>query len=289
MESLEYLKEVWSYLVHPLFEINGHSFSFMSLVTAIAIFIVGVKVSKLAERVVGNFFDDKGVEKGVRASAERITRYIIIVIAIFMSLDTIGISLKSLAAIGAVLMVGIGFGLQNIAQNFISGLIILLERPVRVGDIIRVGDISGKITDISARYTVVQTRDDVSIIVPNSQLISEQVTSQTFNTEFIRFPVDVGVAYGSDTRLVEKLLYQVASEHPSVLKEPAPSVFFTDFGESSLDFRLLVWIEDIWHHEKILSDIRFAIDDIFRKNNIQIPFPQRDLHLVSGFSEKVRQ
>lgn len=173
MDSIEILKDIWKYLVHPLFEINGHKFSFMSLVTAIAVFTLGIKVAKIAERIVGKFFDDKGVEKGVRASVERITRYLVIVLALFMALDTIGISLKSLAAVGAVLMVGIGFGLQNIAQNFISGLIILLERPVRVGDIIKVGDISGKITDISARYTVVQTRDDISIIVPNSQLISE--------------------------------------------------------------------------------------------------------------------
>ncbi|PIP93913.1 MAG: transporter [Bdellovibrio sp. CG12_big_fil_rev_8_21_14_0_65_39_13] len=286
MESLTYLKDMWGYLTHPLFEINGHAFSFMSMVTAIAIFVIGLKLSKVAEKIIGNFFSDKGVEKGVQASVERITRYIVMITAMFMALDTVGVSLKSLAALGAVLMVGIGFGLQNIAQNFISGLIILLERPVRVGDLIKVGDITGKITDISARYTVVQTRDDISIIVPNSQLISEQVTSQTFNSEQIRFGVDVGVAYGSDVRLVEKILFDVAMMHKDVLKNPAPSVFFTNFGESSLDFRLLVWVEDLWHYEKILSDLRFAIDQSFRDHNVTIPFPQRDLHIVSGLEKR---
>jgi len=287
MELISYLKEMWGYITHPLFEINGHSFSFMSMVTAIAIFVIGLKLSKVAEKIIGNFFSDKGVEKGVQASVERITRYVVMITAVFMALDTVGVSLKSLAALGAVLMVGIGFGLQNIAQNFISGLIILLERPVRVGDLIKVGDITGKITDISARYTVVQTRDDISIIVPNSQLISEQVTSQTFNSEQIRYSLDVGVAYGSDVRLVEKILFDVASKHNQVLKDPPPSVFFTNFGESSLDFRLLVWIEDLWHYEKILSDLRFAIDQSFRDHKVTIPFPQRDLHIVSGLEKRL--
>ena len=179
-------------------------------------------------------------------------------------------------------MVGIGFGLQNIAQNFISGLIILIERPIKVGDVVQVGGVSGRVIDIQARSTLIQTRDDVSILVPNSQFISEQVVNESFRGDIIRYTIKVGVAYGTDTKLVQETLLQVAKEHSLVLKDPAPTVLFEDFGDSSLNFELLVWLEDLWTYRRTLSELRFEIDQKFRERNIEIPFPHRDLHIKSS-------
>ena len=197
-------------------------------------------------------------------------------------MDSVGLNVSSLAAIGAVLMVGIGFGLQNIAQNFISGLILLLERPIRRGDIVSVAGVKGRVKEIRARSTLIETRDDVSIIVPNSQFISEQVINDSFSGNVIREKVDVAVAYGSDTRKVEQVLLEAAEAHSKVQKSPPPRVVFESFGDSSLNFSLRIWISDIWGRDFIMSDIRFDIDHRFRENQIQIPFPQRDLHLKSS-------
>ena len=228
-----------------------------------------------------NLLADQELDSGVKGSISRFTKYLVMLIGSLIALDTVGISLKSLAALGAVLMVGIGFGLQNITQNFISGLIILLERPIKVGDLVDVKGISGKVIDIGARSTLVHTRDDVAIIVPNSQFISEQVTNESFTGSRARHHLPIGVAYGADVELVEKILKEVAEAHSKVLKDPTPNVLFVEFGSSSLDFDLMVWVEDLWKFEEILSDLRFAIVKKFNEHNIEIPFPQRDLHLRS--------
>jgi small-conductance mechanosensitive channel len=219
------------------------------------------------------------VDSGVRDSVEKFVRYGILAFGFLFALDNLGISISSLAAIGAILMVGIGFGLQNITQNFISGIILLLERPIKVGDIVTVGSFSGRVVDIRVRSTIIQTRDDISIIVPNSKLVSEEVINDSYSGQKIRRHVKVGAAYGSDVKTVKRLLTEAAMEHESVLKDPPPSVVFEDFGESSLDFDLRFWCSNIWQMEVISSDLRTAIEEKFRAANIQIPFPQRDLHI----------
>lgn len=190
-----------------------------------------------------------------------------------------GVSISSLAAVGAVLMVGIGFGLQNLTQNFISGIILLVERPIKVGDIIKVGTTSGKVVDIRVRSTVVQTRDDVTIIVPNSKFISEEVVNDSYSGKVIRQHLRVGVGYGSDVDKVQHLLCEAAMKHPKVLHEPKPKALFEDFGDSSLNFDLRFWSSEIWLIETVTSEIRKSILNEFRKENIEIPFPQRDVHI----------
>lgn len=279
---MNWIKESLKYLSTPLFEISGNKISLVSVLLACVVFFLTTRLAKMTEKFMLRILRDKGLESGVSGSIATITRYVVLTTGILITLDTVGISLSSLTALGAVLMVGIGFGLQNIAQNFISGLIILFERPIKVGDHVTVNGVSGRVSEIGARSTLLHTRDDVAIIVPNSQFISEQVVNQSFTGEKMRVHMDVGVAYGSDTANVEEILMEIASSNNHVLKYPAPVVFFEGFGDSSLDFTLAIWIDNIWEQRKILSDIRFAVDQKFRDHNITIPFPQRDLHIIKS-------
>ena len=277
---MEWLKTTFKYVSMPLFEISGNQISLISILLAVGVFFLTTSLAKMSERFMHKVLEDKGLDSGVRGSIVTITRYLVLFVGIMITLDTIGISLASLTALGAVLMVGIGFGLQNITQNFISGLIILFERPVKVGDLVAVNGISGRIVEIGARSTLVHTRDDVAIIVPNSQFISEQVINQSFTGKNMRVQVDVGVSYGSDTNKVKNILLEIAKNSEGVISEPAPKVFFEHFGDSSLDFSLAIWIDNIWDNREILSNIRFDIDSAFREHNISIPFPQRDVHIL---------
>lgn len=279
---LEQIKFVWGLLSTPLFELGNSSISVASLFVVLLILTVFYIISKIIERGVHNLLKNKSIDQGVKGSIERFSRYLVVMIGAFVSLDTIGISLTSIAALGAVLMVGIGFGLQNIAQNFISGIIILLERPIKKNDIVYVGGVSGRVRDIRVRSTVIETRDDVAIIVPNSQFIAEQVVNDSFSGHQIRRTLKVGVAYGSDIEKVTQILTKIASGHEHVLKEPGPKVLFMDFGSSSLDFELRFWVSELWTTDVILSDLRYAIDREFRSGGVEIPFPQRDLHIKTS-------
>ncbi len=192
--------------------------------------------------------------------------------------------MTALAAVSAVLMVGIGFGLQNITNNFISGLILLFERPVQVGDYVEVSGVQGCVRSIRARSTMVETLDSVSIIVPNSNFIGQNVTNWSYKDAKVRIHISVGVSYSSDMDLVGESLLWVGKSHPEVLQNPEPRIQFLEFGDSSLNFDLLVWIDDPSRQYFVRSDLNFAIVNAFREEGITIPFPQRDLHLRSGFS-----
>jgi small-conductance mechanosensitive channel len=278
---IDALKDTWKLLSTTLFELNGAKISFSSILAALAILLLTFRVAAFAGRLVNGALAKKSVDSGVRDSLERVTRYVMIGLGVLISLDTLGFTISSLAALGAVLMVGIGFGLQNIAQNFISGIILLVERPVKVGDIIQAGSTTGRVMDIRVRSTVIQTRDDVSIIVPNSKLIAEDVVNESYMGQRIRRKVRVGVAYGSNLEQVRNILLELALQHEKILKDPEPAVGFADFGESSLDFELYFWTNEIWLAGGICSDLRFAIEAAFRHYKIEIPFPQREL-MIKG-------
>lgn len=278
-ESLHF---IWKLLSTPIFELSGNKISVFSVVLAGGLLWSSFVLARAGEALVRRALEDRDIDPGVKASLERFSRYLIVVIGIWIALDSLGFNLSSLAAFGAVLGVGIGFGLQNITQNFMSGIIILIERPIKKGDMVEVKGVRGKVLDIQARSTLILTRDDVVIIVPNSQFISEQVVNDSFSGEKIRLNLSVGVAYGSDVELVKSTLVDVAYRNDKVLKSPHPKVLFHDFGDSALVFDLRVWVDDLWDRELVLSDLRFSIDKAFREKGISIPFPQRDLHLVSS-------
>lgn len=222
-------------------------------------------------------------QEGMAYAVGRILQYLLMIAGVMLGLENVGISITAFAALGAMVSVGIGFGLQNITQNFISGVILLVERPVQQGDVLELSNgTTGRVDEIGMRATRIVTPDGVSVLVPNSALISEQVFNLHSPAPRNRLRVGVGVAYGSDTSLVREVLLGVAREHPGVMSDPPPDVLFVSFGDSSLDFELAVWLGDAGNRLKISSDLRFAIDAAFREHAIQIPFPQRDLHVVSG-------
>lgn len=249
------------------------------LLTISAALLLGRGARLLAVRVLAK---KGGASEGAAYAVGRIGQYAIVIAGFVMALDNVGIDVTALAALGAVVSVGIGFGLQNIAQNFISGLILLVERPVQKGEFVKIGDTEGIVEEIEMRATRLMTRDGISVLVPNSRLITEDVENLSAPNSDNRLRIEVGTAYGSDTRLVRKVLMEIAERDGRVLETPKPVVFFRSFGDSALDFELAVWINDPRARPGIASDLRFAIDDGFRKHGIQIPFPQRDLHIVSG-------
>ncbi len=226
-----------------------------------------------------------GLDEAERETMVTLIGYVATILAFLVGLGLLGIKLENIALIAGALSVGIGFGLQNIISNFISGLILLFERPIRTGDWVIVGAAEGTVKQIRIRSTVIETFDQAEIIVPNSELISAQVTNWTLENHQGRILVTVGVAYGSDVRRVEELLMEAAAEHPDVLppgSELPPTVVFTSFGDSSLDFTLRCHTENVLNKIFIGSDLHFAIDAKFREAGVEIPFPQRDLHLRSS-------
>ena len=187
--------------------------------------------------------------------------------------------LSNLAMVAGGLSVGIGFGMQTIINNFLSGLILIFSRTMQVGDVVEVGTTTGRVRKISVRATIVETYDNAVIYVPNSEFVSTRLINWTRNSRTVRRDVVVGVAYGSDTTLVMKLLASVANGHSDILKYPAPVVLFSNFGASTLDFTLRFWVRDYDVSVKTASELLFEIDQLFRKNNIEIAFPQMDVHI----------
>lgn len=254
-----------------------------SILLSIAILLAALLVSRHAQRVLSNrVFPRFRIQLAPNSQflIMRLVNFVIVLIAVLMVLSVLQIQLTGLAIVFGFLSVGIGFGLQNITSNFISGIILLFERPIRVGDRITIGDTIGVIQAINIRATHINTPDNIDVIVPNSQFIEQMVINWSLKDTKIRIRVPVGVAYGSDTRLVKRILLEVAQAQSEVLKQPEPIVRFLRFGDSSLDFELLAWIPDGSFRLDITSDLNFAIDHAFREHDVTIPFPQRDVHVL---------
>ena len=224
------------------------------------------------------------IDQGLEYALLRFVHYVILIIGVYIGLKSINIPLGAIIGLFAVIGVGIGFGLQNLASNFISGVILLLERPVKVGDRLEVNDVWGDVKRINLRTTLIETPDKISIIVPNSKLLENQVVNYSYGDPKIRLHIPVGIAYGSDCEKVADLLVQVGLENEGVLNDPKPKTWFREFGDSSLNFILLCWIPNAANKYDITSELNHAIDRIFRENGVEIPFPQRDLHLRSARS-----
>lgn len=221
-------------------------------------------------------------EQGARASLYQLSKYILWVIAISVSIRIVGFDVTLLVAGSAALLVGIGFGLQNIFSDIISGLFLLFERKVKVGDIMEVDTIVGKVQEINLRTSVLLTRDGYNIIVPNHKFITENVINWTHQAFDRRFHLEVGVSYNSDVDLVTAILIECACEQTEVINDEIhkPFVRFQDFGESALLFYLIFWTQDIFRVEQVKSELRYKIFKAFREKGIVIPFPQRDIHIT---------
>ena len=237
----------------------------------------------IRERVIMRIFEKTDFPEALEYGIARIMGYVFMVIGFYLAFQVAGIDLSSLAFIAGAVGVGIGFGLQNIINNFVSGIIIYAEHPITIGDRIEVGGIAGKVEKISLRSTMVVTSDNITMIVPNADFISQTVTNWSYSDPKVRIRIPIGVAYGTDPEKVKKLLLEVADEDPRTLKDPKPSVIFRAFGASSLDFELGAWTKEMTTRPtSYISAINFAIDKKFREHDIEIPFPQQDLHIRSG-------
>ena len=226
-------------------------------------------------------FPYSSVDRGVRDAVKKLLHYFLIFLGFLLAMGLAGIELRNFAVLAGAFGIGIGFGLQNIVNNFVSGLILLFERPVKVGDQVVVDEDWGRVISIGLRSTVIETFDGSELIVPNSLLISEKVTNWTLSTTKARIVLPVGVAYGSDLEAVLRILKEAAESHPLTLSQPPPSPIFVGFGDSSLDFELRCWIADVDKRLDVRSDLGRFIDGRFREGGVEIPFPQRDLHLRS--------
>ena len=280
MKILEDISEILGKNLGVIGEVN---ITPARLMTVLLIIALTFWISRLMQRVLRrNLFIRIGLREGTQSTICRVLHYSIMCLGAFIAVTIAGINLTGLAAITAVLMVGISLGLQNVTSNFISGLILLIERPVQVGDFVEVGGVQGKVRTIRGRSTTVDTLDNVSIIVPNLNFISENVTNWSFRDTKVRIHVSVGVSYGSDVDLVAETLLEAGRAHSEVLAHPEPQIQFLEFGDSSLNFDLLVWLRDASRQYFVKSDLNFAIVKAFRERDITIPFPQRDLHLRSA-------
>ena len=220
------------------------------------------------------------LDLGVQHAVATFTQYLVLAFGFLVGLPTLGINLSALSFLAGAIGVGVGFGLQNVTNNFISGIIILFERPIKIGDRIEVGDVNGDVVHIAARSTTVRTNDNIAIIIPNSSFISSNVINWSHGDSKVRFRVPVQVAYDSDIRLVEKLLLEVARDNENVLEDPPPRVIFKEFGESALKFELRVWSSRLLHRRGVLiSQLNFAIFEKFKQDGVRIPYPQLDLHV----------
>lgn len=253
------------------------SLSVMEVLIVILIFVLTKAMLWLLRRALKSRVNSKKLDEGKAYAITQILTYLLWSIAIIYALDYMGVKVTVLLAGSTALFVGLGLGLQDAFKDFVSGFIILMERTVTVGDIVEVDNIVGKVLEVGLRTTVVQTRDDIYMIIPNQRLTNQHVINWSQSKKVTRFNISVGVAYGSDTRLVEKLLLEAAQENNMVSKTPEPSVQFKDFADSSLNFEVFFYSRNLFRIEKTRSEIRFAIDQKFRESGVTIPFPQRDL------------
>ena len=262
------------------FRIGSFRLSITDLMFAVIVFLALLTATRWLQRLLETrVFPQTRLDSGMRNSLKSTVGYVGLIIAVAVAIATAGIDLSNIAIIAGALSIGIGFGLQNIVNNFVSGLILLAERPIKIGDWIVVGEHEGFVQRINVRATEVRTFQHSSVIIPNSELLSSALVNWTHKDATARIEIPVGVSYGADVDLVRDTLIEVAASHPEVMPEPGPFVLFTAFGDSSLDFELRCYTSQAGRRVRIATAMRFEIVRLFRERGIEIPFPQRDVHV----------
>jgi potassium efflux system protein len=282
----DFMVEALAKLFNLNLSVGSFSISLKGILLAPIIFCITRAAARIGRLLLSEkVLDSKDFERGLKDSIVTISSYVIWGLGILFALGVLGVSATSLAVVFGALSIGIGFGLQNIFNNFISGLILLFERPIQVGDYVEVNNIWAEVKEINVRSTIVQTFDNATVIIPNSDFISQQVTNWSFKDPRMRRHVDVGVAYGSDIELVRRTLLEIPERIPKILKLPRPDVLFMDHGDSALIFRLRFWVH-VDSYYTSTTDVRFELDRRFRELGIEIAFPQRDLHIRSDHTRQ---
>ncbi len=279
MDFQEILEKVGAALNFELVNVAGTTITGATLVSAVLIVLVSAWVSRLGQRAIGRVFAMRGVKaEGTVGVFKRLTHYLILAIGLGVALSTLGIDLGALFAAGAIFAVGIGFAMQNIAQNFVSGLILLIERAIKPGDVLEVENDIVKVKSMGIRATVVRTLQDEDLIVPNSLLVQNPVKNYTLADSYYRVRVAVGVVYGSDMKRVIEVLEEAAEGIEWRDESHRIRVQMTDFGSSSVDFDVSVWVQDPWQLREYSSQLRQAIWWALKDAEITIAFPQLDVH-----------
>jgi small-conductance mechanosensitive channel len=265
-------------------QIPGLNLSLAQILRLIfAVFLVFWLSSVIKGQMVSRVLSRSGLDASIQYAIAQVIGYAVITIGFFLALQNTGINLSALAVFAGAVGVGVGLGLQNISSNFISGLILLAERPIKIGDRVEVHTVAGRVTEIRARSTTVVTNDNITLIVPDSVFVEHTVTNWSHGDQKVRFRIPVGVAYGSDLERVKEALLEAARKHPAALSNPEPSVFFESFGDSALNLELVVWSAEMsFRPRRFRSDLNFAIDQALRARGVELPFPQREIHVRTG-------
>lgn len=285
MESVQdWLNRVRSVLEQPIFGSGDGAISLWSILYLVILVVLLFWGARRLQRLLTDrLLMRTRMDASARQATGTVVRYLVLLVGLLIIVQTAGIDLTTFNVLAGAIGIGVGFGLQNVVSNFIAGLIIMFERPIKVGDRIEVDQVDGDVIEIGARSTTVLTNDNITIIVPNSRFITETVVNWQYEDKTVRFKVPVAVAYGSDAHRVRELLLEVAGENPDVLESPEPNVRLMEFGDNGLVFELRVWSSSSVHRRgRLLSAINFAIYDKFNAAGIEFPFPQRDLHIRSG-------
>lgn len=275
------IEKLWNF---HLFEVDKAPITLGKVIIGVCLIIAGYFASRQASRAIGHRMIRRlKVQKSLHYAYERLAFYLVYIFFVLFVLQILSIPVTIFAMIGSAVAIGIGFGSQNVVNNFISGLIVMVEQPIRVGDWVEIDGIFGNIEQIGSRSTYMLTADNKQIIIPNSNFLEKMFVNWTLNDNIVREHVSVGVAYGSDTVLVKNLLLQAANEHQAILKQQVPEVFLHNFNESSLDFNLIYWVSftGVVLPKTVASDLRFRIDQLFRENGVSVPFPHRELVVSS--------
>jgi small-conductance mechanosensitive channel len=275
-------------LKYTILDIGSYKLTVGAVLVAILVYFLARLLLRLSARMMERIGKKRGLDAGRQMALQQLMSYIIWVLSIFLILEVIGIKPTLLLASSAALLVGLGFGLQQIFADVISGVFLLFEGTIHVGDILEVDGMIGRIEQISLRTSMFKTRDDINMIIPNRMFINDRVVNWSHDNKATRFKVSVGVSYNSDVQKVRSILMQCALDNEDVLTDDAsryPLVRFVAFGESSLDFELFFYSKNMFRIENTLSDLRFAIRKEFLNQHVEIPFPQRDLHLRTANPE----
>ncbi len=278
-EVLQRVVAIWNF---QLVSVDGRPLTVGKAIIAFLILVVGLPIARrLIRRLSRRVFARIGLEPGAASAFETLVFYAMAVCLVVFALWVAEIPLTVFTLAGGAIAIGVGFGSQKIVNNFISGVILLFERPIKVGDLIEVGETFGEVENIGARSTKIKTFDNFHIIVPNGTFLEQNVINWTHSDDIVRARMRVGVAYGSPTRLVEELLLKAIRELEKAVIPPEPAVLFDDFGDNALMFEALFWVvmRRPMERRKTLSDLRFRVDELFREAGITIAFPQRDIHI----------
>ncbi|MEA2101384.1 MAG: mechanosensitive ion channel [Thermodesulfobacteriota bacterium] len=270
------LNGLWQY---ELWVVDDHPVTIKKIILALVLLFIGLRIAKGIRRSLNRrFLPRTRLDKDAQSAIERVVYYFLLLVIVLYVFKVINIPLTVFTFLGGAIAIGVGFGAQNLINNFISGFIILIEQPIKIDDIVEIEGNFGKIEKIGARCTHIRTFDNIQIIVPNSSFLEKNIVNWTLNDQIVRSRVEVGVAYGSDTRQVSRLMTEAAQKHDKILKNPPPYIYFNSFGDNALIFNLYFWslFKDSWMTK---SDVRFIIDRLFAQAGIVISFPQTDIHL----------